>query len=373
MGVVSRNNLGANLDKVPGMTLIEDDQSHKIKQYKRSDEKLFFGDIPVKEIIYESFNGKFYTVSAKVESFIHEEKLSMAVTEYYGCKPTKTDHYYFWYGKTPDGEYVNASIYRNSGALAEIIGYDLSYNVTYSPILKQKQDFDDAQKKEKANALPRILNNRFPRGFSMKTTIFWAITVSCTLTYGQTAASLPSTKNHSRSMPSTTTAAVVRVIYDKTSQPASKPSKIDSGEEIIYKGIRRNKVWIDQQYKKFNNKIAKVGDQYIDIVPDILKGTSFAGLANPGKFVYAPPDTKVFQVISKNEFLAITYYDDVIFHVTGVDTSDITDYAHFSGPLICVGTYRYTTAAGGSKQVGSYKFYRPLTARGICGCTEARF
>jgi hypothetical protein len=157
---------------------------------------------------------------------------------------------------------------------------------------------------------------------------------------------------------------------------------------IIYQGKERDEEWFDRMYERFSDKIALAGDKFVDlrtkpkhISNDFVEvgtivdtGNVFPGVRGPeagSSYFY-----RVISVIGVGEALINCHTEsfiiiggksskgssDFIFHLCGYDqplidgqTLNIKDTEN----LICVGTYKYTTALGAQKTVQSFKVWQP--------------
>jgi hypothetical protein len=176
-------------------------------------------------------------------------------------------------------------------------------------------------------------------------------------------------------------------------QPAAQAPKPPEG--YAYKGQPRTKIWFDQMYAKFSDKIACVDGKYIDVGLARLQGLKVQGKEPPKpgtELRTAPVHSKILQVLGKEKVLvrrdefrarmtsitggpssmpsfsrelqeAAASLPEVLFHVKGLDTSQIVNDAAFpeKTDLIYAGTHMYRTPSGATNTVQSFAVYKPLT------------
>jgi hypothetical protein len=155
----------------------------------------------------------------------------------------------------------------------------------------------------------------------------------------------------------------------KESDSASKPIG-----RIIYRDKERDEDWFNRMYERFSDKIALAGDKFVDLRTFKPKDIG-ADFVEVGTIIDAGyGKNKVISVIGDGEAL-INYRGgrfsqmrvggtpvastDVIYHLCGYDHPLIDGQTLDIRNLICVGTYKYTTASGVQKTVQSFKVGEP--------------
>jgi len=176
---------------------------------------------------------------------------------------------------------------------------------------------------------------------------------------------------------------------DANAPQAPKPS-----DGCTYKGKPRNEMWFEAMYARFSNKITCVDGKYLDVGLARLHGLQVQGKEPPRpgtELRTAPADSKIFQVLGKEEALvrraasqgriiggggggglaagwgsiaaAALSSPEVLFHVKGLDTARLVDGADFPEKidLLYVGTYTYRTPIDATNTLQSFRVYKPLT------------
>jgi|GEM_PF-6326345 len=163
------------------------------------------------------------------------------------------------------------------------------------------------------------------------------------------------------------------IVTTKESGSASKPIG-----RIIYRGKERDEDWFNRMYERFSDKIALAGDKFVD--PETFKLKSISDdYVEVGTIIDAGyGENKVVSVIGDKEALIHYQYvpqmtlggmrvssTNIIYHLCGYDHPLIDGQTLGIKNLICVGTYKYTTASGVQKTVQSFKMcewkLKPLT------------
>lgn len=182
----------------------------------------------------------------------------------------------------------------------------------------------------------------------------------------------------------------LREICKKAGIDTTKESVSDSKSigHIIYRGKERDADWFNRMYKMFSDKIALLNGEFVDLRTHPIKpidesyvevGTivSMCRSHNTGDEALSIVWNRYYRVVSvigDGEALinctvestvvanrkSETGRGDFIFHVCGYDHPliDGQDFP-YNGNLICVGTYKYTTALGAQKTVQSFKVWEP--------------
>ncbi|MGA2092372.1 MAG: hypothetical protein ABSH16_03050 [Sedimentisphaerales bacterium] len=139
---------------------------------------------------------------------------------------------------------------------------------------------------------------------------------------------------------------------------------------IIYRGKERDEDWFNRMYKRFSDKIALVGDKFVDLGTEPKEiGNDFVEVGTIIDARYG--DNTVISVIGDREALInyqggrlsqISSITKVTYHICGYDYPLIDGQRLdilFKKNLICVGTYEYTTAQGAKKTIQSFKVWEP--------------
>ena len=158
-------------------------------------------------------------------------------------------------------------------------------------------------------------------------------------------------------------------------QPSISPDR-----PIVYRGHERTKEWFNRMYERFSDKIALAGDKFV--VLGIYKPKEISGdFVEIGTIVKLPEldcTQEVISVIGGGEAVVHCRFYQVIQH-GNTPTGEVYDtgpgfiyhLCKYDRPLIdgqsldmiknliCVGTYKYTTALGGQKTVQSFKECKP--------------
>ncbi|MCX5654814.1 MAG: hypothetical protein NTY65_09230 [Planctomycetota bacterium] len=153
----------------------------------------------------------------------------------------------------------------------------------------------------------------------------------------------------------------------------------------LYRGKPRTSAWVDGQFVKFRDKIAKIDGVWRDCGKGVVnKMTVEIASPPPGTEIRgAPSGSKVLTVINEAEILAQRPADysafdgsiafpQIVFHVRGIETQGFTDgiqltrffFATYGPPeqwLVYCGTYAYIDTKGAKRTVPSYAVYRPAT------------
>lgn len=212
-----------------------------------------------------------------------------------------------------------------------------------------------------------------------------------------------------------------RLVADlmKIEKPRPDPPKSQeklSGKTYLYKGKERSQAWVNARYEQFKDKIAVDDGKFVDIGVAVLFPRALVEYATPAvadriRVLNPRPAPggwhrvrcQVFQVIGPNAALIeiLSAYTEILggdsrgnihyggirdttwlIRVGGIDTSRLVDGKAFNAtdmgtpiPLdvVCVGTYRYGTAASGSNQVPSYVPWRALTKEEFAAALDAGF
>jgi cell division protein FtsB len=155
-----------------------------------------------------------------------------------------------------------------------------------------------------------------------------------------------------------------------TAEPVATPPEAPKAETYMYLGKPCPKMWFEQMYRKFADKIVRVDGKYLDV------GKAVAGYTDDQPYVgdigtagVIPIGCTIMQVIDNDEVLIlkpgwsreVLIVPDEIFHVTGVDTKGLVDGSPFQAKIVCIGTYHYVTVTGAGATITSCAVHTPLT------------
>lgn len=163
-------------------------------------------------------------------------------------------------------------------------------------------------------------------------------------------------------------------------------------ETYMYLGKPRSREWMEAMYQRFAYQIVQVDGKYLDVGKALVGASEVPAVAEIGPTGETPAGCEVMQVIDNRQVLirrpeftfrsrvigggggalgamhrmiqegaASVHRDELLFHVSGVDTKNLLDGAKFNAKLVSIGTYSYESVAGGPVTVPSYTVHRPLT------------
>ena len=118
------------------------------KSYNRTSDKLDFGDVPVKQITYNTFDGAFYEVYIDTEVF---SDLKSVFIRYFG-EPEETTlagaNFYEWDGRGPSGDKVHITMFyaERLGGHADIVNCRLKDQLDAAQLQQAKEQLSRSQK-----------------------------------------------------------------------------------------------------------------------------------------------------------------------------------------------------------------------------------
>lgn len=145
-------------------------------------------------------------------------------------------------------------------------------------------------------------------------------------------------------------------------------------------------------YEKYHDKIALIDGKYVDIRLSKLT-RSEVGATSPkegSEFRLAPNGCKVLQIINNEEAIilrpgkkgrvyggartgaasvhtrfqeAALSVPELLFHVKGLDTTELIDGSRFTGELVYRKPYRFVNSRGTKSTIQSFSIYKPLTKK----------
>lgn len=172
----------------------------------------------------------------------------------------------------------------------------------------------------------------------------------------------------------------VQKLYRDKINPQQKAGKEVKNPSVIYNGKPRSKEWLNQMYNNYADTIILLDGKFVDVGKAIVGATEIPRVSGIGTYGETPDGCKVLQVLKEDELIVVRPYshvpstygkygfssvgytnEELIFHVTGIDTTGIVDDSSFSKKLISVGSYEYTNTYNAKRTIASYAIHEPLT------------
>ena len=143
-------------------------------------------------------------------------------------------------------------------------------------------------------------------------------------------------------------------------KPKPKPKPRYPWPQLEYNGKVRDTAWLEKQYADFKHVYTFVDGQLVNVTTMLLIDARVdIGLVRVGPH-------RVAQVLSDEEMLVETGLGKKeLVHLKGVSTKNVVDGRDIDCNIVAVGTYRYTTVTGATKQIFDCRplplLPRPLT------------
>ena len=151
---------------------------------------------------------------------------------------------------------------------------------------------------------------------------------------------------------------------------AATPPEAPKAETYMYLGKPCPKAWFEQMYRRFGDKIVRVGGKYLDVGKPLVGLTDQVSWApNIGTAGKLEGGYRIMQVIDDDELIirvpgwsygGITVRDSFL-HITGLDTKGLVDGGLIEAKVVYIGTYHYKTVTGAGATIPSLAVHTPLT------------